>query len=701
MSEMPPPPIAAQPGDEPGVRPGVHLSHRQILIIFSGLMLGMFLSALDNTIVTTALPSIVGDLGGQSQTTWVVTSYLLTSTITILMWGRLSDIYGRKLLFQISIAAFLAASALVGLANSMMFLVLARGLQGIGAGGIMSLAFAIIGDILSPRERGKYMGLMGSVFVVAMIVGPLIGGLIVEHLHIGSIAPWRWIFYINLPLGIPALFITGIVLRLPFHRQPGKVDYLGFALMALGTCAMILGLIWAGQPASWANHCAPGHGPNDCYNLRWFPGVGDAAPLGGAGPTDSLAQAVGDWLIPTLLAVGAITTVLFVVSQTKVKQPLLPLRLFKTRTYTLGSIVSFVVGAAMFGGFVFLPTFLQISTGVSATLSGLLMLPLMAGMFPFMTASGILVSRTGRYKVWPLVGLPVGAAGLLWLSTIHADSPLWYVGFGMFLLGAGIGMTMQVIVVAVQNVLDMRDLGIGTSANTFLRQMGGVFGIGLFGAYYASRVIGLIPGALQIADKYPDVDKGPILAGFQVNPQVVHNYPDELRIFITGGFADTVAHIFLYAAPIMLLGWLAILFLKEVPLRTTRNVGAAAMEAGEGMVPAADGPVAPAVAADRGLPPNALARVSPRPGDAIYEAMRLAPRPASVPYGSPSAQPGGNGHLPAPRLPPMRSFIARESATAAPLSETDLAELHRKVDRLRDPDRARPRPAGKAARGRR
>src|ERR1041385_4742100 len=209
MSEFPPTPNPTQDN----AAPKVQLTHRQILIVFSGLMLGMFLAALDNTIVNTALNNIVGDLGGQSQLTWVVTSYLLTSTITILLWGKLSDIYGRKVMFQISIALFLAASALVGLSQSMMFLVLARGLQGIGAGGIMSLAFAIIGDILSPRERGKYMGLMGSVFLVAMVVGPALGGLIVEHLHVGSIAPWRWIFYINLPIGIPALFITGIVLR--------------------------------------------------------------------------------------------------------------------------------------------------------------------------------------------------------------------------------------------------------------------------------------------------------------------------------------------------------------------------------------------------------------------------------------------------------------------------------------------------------
>ncbi|MEA3136590.1 MAG: hypothetical protein QOC71_871, partial [Thermoplasmata archaeon] len=281
--------------------PGVQLSHRQILIVFSGLMLGMFLAALDNTIVNTALNNIVGDLGGQSQLTWVVTSYLLTSTITILLWGKLSDIYGRKVMFQISIALFLAASALVGLSPTMMFLVMARGLQGVGAGGIMSLAFAIIGDILSPRERGKYMGLMGSVFLVAMVIGPAVGGLIVDHLHLFGVAPWRWVFYINLPIGIPALFITQVVLKLPFHKRKESVDYLGFGLLAVGTAAIILGLTWAGQAAAW----------NADYNLQWGPGVGEPTYTRGYSLTDT-QQLLSDWLIPSLLAVGVVFTSLFV-----------------------------------------------------------------------------------------------------------------------------------------------------------------------------------------------------------------------------------------------------------------------------------------------------------------------------------------------------------------------------------------------------
>jgi MFS family permease len=606
MSEMPPPATVAVGAD--AAEPKAHLTHRQILIVFSGLMLGMFLAALDNTIVNTALNNIVGDLGGQSQLTWVVTSYLLTSTITILLWGKLSDIYGRKVMFQISIALFLAASALVGLSPTMMFLVVARGVQGVGAGGIMSLAFAIIGDILSPRERGKYMGLMGSVFLVAMVVGPAVGGLIVDHVDLFGIAPWRWVFYINLPIGIPALFITQVVLKLPFHKRKEPLDGLGFALLAVGTAAIILGLTWAGQGAPW----------NEGYNLRWGPGVGDASSTGQSlSPSQEL---LGDWLVPTLMLGGALFTALFVVRQAKARVPLLPLHIFKERNYALGSIVSFVVGMAMFGGFVFLPTYLQMSTGVSATLSGFLMLPLMAGMFPSMTISGILVSKTGKYKRWPVIGLPVGAAGLALLSLIEADTPQWLVGLGMFLLGIGIGLTMQVIVVAVQNVLEPRDLGIGTSANTFMRQMGGVFGVGIFGAYFAHRVIGLAQGAVPIAVAN-GVDPATIGSSFSATPGAVKDFPEPLRDYITGGFADIIGNIFLFAAPVMLLAWVVVLFLKEIPLRTARSVG--------GQRPAAADPTVGAeVAVERVVAPQAMAAypTAGANGPAPQPSVREAPR---------------------------------------------------------------------------
>lgn len=655
MSEFPPAPTPETPGAGGSTQPKAALTHRQILIVFSGLMLGMFLAALDNTIVNTALNNIVGDLGGQSQLTWVVTSYLLTSTITILLWGKLSDIYGRKVMFQISIALFLAASALVGLSPSMMFLVGARGLQGVGAGGIMSLAFAIIGDILSPRERGKYMGLMGSVFLVAMVIGPAVGGLIVDNLHVGSIASWRWVFYINLPIGIPALFITQIVLKLPFHKRKEPLDGLGFALLAVGTAAIILGLTWAGQAAAW----------NGKVNLRWGPGVGDASN----DPTYDLSAAqqfVGDYLVLLLLVVGVAFTALFVVRQAKAKVPLLPLHMFKERNYALGSVVSFVVGMAMFGGFVFLPTYLQMSTGVSATLSGFLMLPLMAGMFPSMTISGILVSKTGKYKRYPVFGLPIGALGLFLLSTIDADTAKWFVAVGMMLLGVGIGLTMQVIVVAVQNVLQPRDLGIGTSANTFMRQMGGVFGVGVFGAYFAHRVIALAQGAVPVAIQ-AGVDPASIGSSFRATPGAVKDFPPALRDYITGGFADIVGHIFLFAAPVMLVAWVTVLFLKELPLRTARNVGGEAKPAPA----AADPTIGSEASVEKAIAPRSVGSTAVLNGN---------------------GRANGNGHVrgtatPPARVPPvvMTERVApakpeKEIVIEVPRTKAEVRDLQAKVD---------------------
>ncbi|MEA3142936.1 MAG: hypothetical protein QOG31_260 [Thermoplasmata archaeon] len=585
MSDMPPSPTEAGPQR-------VHLTHRQILLVFSGLMLGMFLAALDQTIVAAALPTIAADLGGFDKITWVVTSYLLTSTVTILLWGKLSDIYGRKVMFQTSIATFLAASALIGLSPNMGFLIVGRGLQGIGAGGIMSLAFAIIGDVLSPRERGKYMGLMGSVFLLSSVLGPLLGGLIVDHVS------WRWIFYVNVPIGIPALVLTGVVLRLPFERQKQKIDYLGAALLTLGSSMLILALVWGGDASPW----------DASYNLRWLPGVGDASNLPGASP-GGLAAFLGDWLVSLLILGSLLVTAVFVLVERRRDNPLLPMGLFKSSVFTISSLVSFAVGAAMFAGFVFLPTYLQISTGVSATLSGLLLLPLIGGLMPLSTASGIIISKTGRYKWWPLVGLPVAAAGMGMLSLLAPDSSKWFIGVGMFLLGAGIGMTMQVMVLAVQNSLPMRQMGVGTAANNFMRSMGSVIGVSLFGVFLNKEIRAALR---QLAANGVD----PQLVGgiLQSSPGKIHDLPPAIRDVVTTHVATGVGHIFLYSIPVVLLAFVLTLFLKEVPLRSTRNIGAkeggavAETAAGETL------PVAPTPPVQPGATPPARA-VSPAPAD--------------------------------------------------------------------------------------
>ncbi|MEA3191131.1 MAG: hypothetical protein QOD77_1713 [Thermoplasmata archaeon] len=560
------------------VVPG-HLTHRQILLVFSGLMLGMFLAALDQTIVSAALPTIAADLGGFDKITWVVTSYLLTSTVTILLWGKLSDIYGRKVMFQASIGTFLVASVLIGLAPDMTWLMVGRGLQGVGAGGIMSLAFAIIGDILSPRERGKYMGLMGSVFLLASVLGPLLGGLIVDHLS------WRWIFYVNLPIGIPALVVTGIVLRLPFARHPQKVDVAGAILLTLGSSMLILALVWGGDLAPWGG-----------YTLRWLPGVGD--PTGAAPGLDAF---LADWFVSLLFAGAVLVLGVFTAVEARRAQPLLPLSLFRDRTFAISSAVSFVVGAAMFGGFVFLPTYLQISTGVSATMSGFLLLPMVLGLMPMSTASGIIISKTGRYKWWPLAGLPITAVGMLLLSQIAPDTPQAYVALGMFLLGAGIGMVMQVMVLAVQNALDMRQMGVGTAANNFMRSMGSVIGVAFFGVVFNQHIRAALKDLAA-----QGVDPAVVAEILRSDPAKLRDLAPAIRDPVAAAVASGVGDVFLYAVPLVLLALVLTFFLKEVPLRSTRNVGAAAaMEGAEAaMVEAAEEtvPVAPAVPVARPAP---------------------------------------------------------------------------------------------------
>lgn len=644
MSDMPP-----MPTDTDGAgRQTAHLTHRQILLVFSGLILGMFLSALDQTIVSAAMPTIVAELGGQDQLTWVVTSYLLTSTVTILLWGKLSDIYGRKAMFQISIATFLASSVLIGLSPNMTFLVIGRGLQGIGAGGIMSLAFAIIGDILSPRERGKYMGLMGSVFLVASVLGPFLGGYIVDNVHLFGVSPWRWIFYVNLPIGIPALIVTGIVLRLPFHRTPQKIDVVGATLLVLGAAALILGLVWGGQPAPFDSGCKGLDGSSSaaCYKLRWFPGAGsdpaipsfDDGALPAPPTLHSLSAAQGflaNWLVPLLLAGGVAILAAFVMVEMRKKDPLLPVRLFSNPSFTLASVVSFIIGAGMFGGFVFLPTYLQISTGVSATKSGFLLLPLIMGMMPMSTMSGIIISKTGRYKWWPLVGLPVGASGMLMLSQMTDATPQWYLAIGMLLLGAGIGMTMQVMVLIVQNTVERPDMGIGTAANNFMRSMGSVIGVSILGALY---VVDLQEGFQQaaVAALQAGLHPSDVVNLLSSDPGQIHDLPAAVRDPIAQGVANGVGHVFLYSLPAFLAAFVLTWFVKEVPLRTVRNVaGAAPAPAATGAKAApGSGSAAPA-RASRGASKPAVVAL-----DVAAElTVPVAPTPPLLPGATPRGRP--------------------------------------------------------------
>jgi EmrB/QacA subfamily drug resistance transporter len=510
-------------------------SHRQIMVIMSGLMLGMLLAALDQTIVATALPTIVGDLGGLNHLSWVVTAYLVASTVTTPLYGKFSDIYGRKRTFQFAIVVFLFGSALAGLSQSMIELIAFRGLQGIGAGGLMVLAMTIIGDVVPPRQRGRYQGYMGAVFALASVIGPLLGGFFVDQLS------WRWVFYVNLPIGAVALVVTSIVLDLPYTRMVHRIDYAGTALLVSAVGSILLAVTWGGTQYAWSSPVVIG-----------------------------------------LAVVGAALLAVFVAVERRAAEPVLPLYLFRNRVFAISTGTMFIVGLAMFGGIIYLPLFLQVVGRKSATAAGLLLLPLILGIVVTSISSGRVISRTGRYKAFPVVGMAVMAFGLYLLSTMGPTTTEVTAGVYMTVLGLGLGMVMQVLVLTVQNAVDRRDLGTATGAATFLRSMGGSFGVALFGAVLANRL------ATNLADLLPG---GHLPAGISEStlrgsPKVILSLPAAVRDPVIDAFARSIDTVFLAAVPIALVGFALTLFLPEVPLRTTHDEApdplAAGLEALEG-----------------------------------------------------------------------------------------------------------------------
>lgn len=506
----------------------VKLTHRQILVVFSGLMLGMFLAALDQTIVSTALPTIVGELGGLDHLSWVVTAYLLTSTASAPLYGKVSDLYGRKIVFQFAIVVFLIGSMLAGLAQSMTHLVVFRAIQGLGAGGLMVMALTIIGDILSPRERGRYQGYFGAVFAISSVAGPLVGGFFTDHLT------WRWVFYINLPIGIIALIVTTSALNLPFVRQPHKVDYPGAALLVGAVSALLLVTVLGGSEYPW-----------------------------------------GSSRIVSLSAVAVVLTVLFLWRETRAAEPILPLRLFRNATYSLTGAAGFILGLAMFGGIVFLPLFLQVVTGASATNSGLLILPLMVGIIGASVSSGRLISKTGRYKRYPVAGMALTVIALLLMSTMDASTSRPLSSLYMVLLGAGVGMVMQVLVIAVQNAVDHRDLGVATSTNAFFRSLGGAFGTAIFGAILTARLGHLLPRLLPAGAA--DLDPALLLG----SPAQIRTLEPAVQGAVVEAFARSVSSVFLWAVPFAVMGFVLVVFLREIPLRDTAHVGSRGPAEGE------------------------------------------------------------------------------------------------------------------------
>lgn len=498
------------------------LSHRQIQIVFIGLMLGMLLAALDQTIVSTALPTIIGELGDQDKLPWVITSYLLASTVSTPLWGKISDLFGRKHLFQTAIVVFMVGSMLIGLSQNMVMLIAFRALQGLGAGGLMALAQAIIADIVAPRERGRYQGYIGSVFAFSSVVGPVAGGFFVDNLS------WRWAFYINIPVGIIALVVTSSVLRLPARRVEHKIDFLGAALLVGSVSPLLIAAEWGGREYDW-----------------------------------------GSSMILGLLAVSAIGVTLFIFQERRASEPILPLRLFANQRVSLACGALFVVGLAMFGAIVFLPQYLQIVAGASPTTSGMYMLPLMSGLMLTMVTSGRLIAKTGRYKRFPVTGMVLVTIGMYMLSFLDVETGGVYRSISMFVLGAGIGMVMQVLVLVVQNSVEIRDLGVATATATFSRSMGGAMGVALFGAIMSNRREFHIPRLLAEAGVGgPGEAGGGALSGLLGSPKQIQGLPAPVRDAILEGFARSLHVVFLSAIPIALLGLVIVLFIKESELRS-------------------------------------------------------------------------------------------------------------------------------------
>ena len=504
-------------------------SHREIMIILGVLMTGMLLAALDQTIVSTALKSIVEDFNGLDHYTWVVTAYLLTSTASTPLYGKISDLYGRRIVFQFAIVTFLIGSIAAGAAQDMSQLIATRAVQGLGAGGLMALTFIIIGDIVPPRERGRYQGYFGAVWGLSSVAGPLLGGFFSDRDTILGIAGWRWIFYINIPFAIAALLITSAVLHIPKVKREHKVDYLGALLLVTAVTTTLLAVSVYGPQDGWSN-------------------------------SKTL----------TYLAIGLVLTGVFLKWESQAVEPIIPLTLFKNHTFTLTSILGAIIGAGMFGAIVMLPLYMQVVKGYSATEAGLKLIPLMLGIVTTSIVSGKLISKHGHYKRFPIMGTAIMTLGILAMVRLDIDTPFWELSIYAIMVGAGLGLSMQTIVIALQNSVDFKDMGVATSSNTFFRSLGSVFGTALFGTILTSRLghylleSGFAPEQAEL---------------IQNNTAAIGALSPEGQVTALNAFVDSFHMVFLVAAPVVAIGFIVALFLRETPLRTNADYAAARNDA--------------------------------------------------------------------------------------------------------------------------
>jgi EmrB/QacA subfamily drug resistance transporter len=501
-----------------GVTPDAsgYLSHRQILVVLGGLMAGMFLAALDQSILGTALPRITSELGGLDKLSWVVTAYLLTSTAATPLWGKISDLYGRRITFQAAITIFVLASMLSGLSQSIEQLIGFRALQGLGGGGLFALALAVIGDVIPPRERGRYQGYFGVVFGTSSVLGPVLGGFFTEG------PGWRWIFYINVPIGIAALVVTSIALKMPVVRRDHRIDYAGASVVVASVTSLLLYTAWAG----------PDHGWTSTLGL-------------------------------TLLGAGLLLALLFVFVESRVSEPIIPLELFRDSVFSLSIVYTFITGFAMFGAMIFIPMYLQVVDGMSPTESGLALLPMVVGIFSTSISSGQLMSKTGRYKIFPILASVVIAFALYLLSRLDQTSPYWHAAIAMYVMGAGLGLQMQILVTVVQNAVDRRHMGSATSSVTFFRQMGGSFGTAVFGAIITSQV------AVHLAELLPGLPAGSTPNTSDV--EAIRSLPEQVREPVVQAFALSMHDAFLAAIPVVLVSLVVALLIKERPLVTRQS----------------------------------------------------------------------------------------------------------------------------------
>jgi EmrB/QacA subfamily drug resistance transporter len=535
-------------------RPTGGLSHRQIMLVLSGLLLGMFLAALDQTIVSTAMRTIADHLHGQTEQAWATTAYLITSTISTPLYGKLSDMYGRKGFYLFAISIFIIGSMLCGTATSMYELAGYRALQGIGAGGLMSLAFTIVGDVVPPRERAKYQAYFMSVWATASVLGPVLGGFFAGQDTILGVAGWRWIFYINVPIGLAALAVVSRFLNLPHVRRDHRIDYVGAMLLSVGVIPL---LVVAEKGNEW----------------------GWTSP-------ESLTSIIG----------GLVAVVVFVFWEIRMREEaILPMRFFRNSVFSVTGVMSFIVGAGMFGGMVSIPLYLQIVKGQSPTRAGLLLLPMMAGIMASSAISGQVMSKTGKYKIFPIVGSALMICALVLLSTLKVDTSLWIVGCFIFVMGAGLGCAMQTLVVAVQNAMPPRDMGVATSSSTFFRSMGGTFGAAAFLSILFNTVPDniksrCVAAGTQVAQQCAKFGgAGGATGKSQLNDTTfIAKLPVIFKNIILGGFSDSMHVMFLAAAVLMVPAFVLAFFVKEIPLRSSSGIAAAQEERADAAEAAAE-----------------------------------------------------------------------------------------------------------------